>query len=724
MSYFDKQVKKKKRYEDRMFSDAYQGLVDVVTGYRIWEDLGDDSAVLRNALKGVARCLNIKMPDMDIQTEDITELLENYFRPQGIMWREVTLTDDWYENATGVMLGTTVNGENTALIPGRLSGYTYTNPKDGKRKKITRAEAGQFEPTALLFYKSLPQRELKVSDIIRFMLSFVSMNEVLVFIAATFIVILMGMVTPAMTRFLMSDVINSSDVSVLITVTLMLLLATAAVFVFTVIKQGISILLSTKITIPLQAAFMMRTLNAPVDELKNFAAGDLGQRIGSMYNIVKNILDMSLSTILTSLCSFVCIIQMYIFSPKLAAVASLIIAVIVYFNYEAVKILYHTKTDMMAGKAMESGITYSLIDGINKITITGASKRAFSKWASVYKNAVEKTYNPPLLAKIYKILTPVILLTGTALIYLVAFMTDIKMPEYYSFIASFSIVTASLQTLSGTVDTLAGTISLFNVLEPVMKFIPETEGDKEIVHSLKGDIQIQNLYFKYDDELPPVLDDLTLNIRRGEYVAIVGTTGCGKTTLMKLLLGFEKPKRGEIFYDGKPLSSLDKSSLRKHIGTVLQNGELMQGSIHANITLAGNGITSEEAWEAAEIAGVADDIRKMPLEMNTVVLPGGKGFSGGQKQRILIARAIATKPAVIFFDEATSALDNITQKAVSDAIGKMKCTRIIIAHRLSTIIDCDRIIYLDKGHVVEEGTYDELIAKNGAFAELVRRQQL
>ncbi len=724
MGYFEKQIKKKKEYEDRMFSDAYQGLVDVVTGYRIWESFEKNRAALRNALREIARCLNIKLPDMIIKTEDMTGLLEDYFRPQGIMWREVSLTGDWYENAVGIMLGTTIEGEHTVLLPGRMSGYTYTDPKDGRRKKITRAEADKIGPSALLFYRPLPQKELKVHDITRFMLSFVSLKEVLIFAAATIIVILMGMVTPAMTRFLMSDVIGSSNTGVLNAVAITLIIATAAVFIFTVVKQEISSLLSTKVTLSIQAAFMMRTLNAPVDKLKEFSAGDLGKRIGCMYNSVRNIVDISLSTILTSLCFFVCIAQMYTYSPKLAGVASIIIAVTVYINYAALKKLYYAKRDMLNGKAQESGTTYGLIDGINKITMTGASKRAFSVWAAVYKNAVEKTYNPPLLVKIYQVLTPAILLMGSALIYLVAFMTDIKLPEYYSFIASFGIATASVQMISASVAMLADTMSVFKVLEPVMRFIPETTGDKEIVHSLKGSIQINNLYFKYDDEMPPVLDGLTLNIKQGGYVAIVGSTGCGKSTLIKLMLGFEKPKRGEIFYDGKPLSSLDKPSLRRNIGTVLQNGEIMQGTILANITLAGSGITPQEAWEAAEIAGVADDIRRMPLEMNTIMPHGGYGFSGGQKQRILIARAIATKPSILLFDEATSALDNITQKAVSDAIGSMKCTRIVIAHRLSTIIECDRIICLDKGQVVEEGTYDELTAKDGFFAELVKRQQL
>jgi ABC-type bacteriocin/lantibiotic exporter with double-glycine peptidase domain len=156
----------------------------------------------------------------------------------------------------------------------------------------------------------------------------------------------------------------------------------------------------------------------------------------------------------------------------------------------------------------------------------------------------------------------------------------------------------------------------------------------------------------------------------------------------------------------------------------MQNGKLFQGDIFSNITISAPWLTIDEAWEAAELADIADDIRAMPMGMHTVISEGGGGISGGQKQRLMIARAIAAKPKILMFDEATSALDNITQKKVSEALDSLKCTRIVIAHRLSTIRHCDRIIVLDKGSIVEDGTYEELLNKGGFFADLVERQRL
>jgi ABC-type bacteriocin/lantibiotic exporter with double-glycine peptidase domain len=221
-----------------------------------------------------------------------------------------------------------------------------------------------------------------------------------------------------------------------------------------------------------------------------------------------------------------------------------------------------------------------------------------------------------------------------------------------------------------------------------------------------------------------IIDNLSLKIGRGQYIAIVGKTGCGKSTLFRLLLGFESPLRGAVYYDGVDIAKIDLRSLRRQIGVVMQNGKLFQGDIYSNIVISAPHPTMKDAWEAAETAGVADAIRDMPMGMHTVISEGAGCISGGQKQRLMIARAIAPKPKILFFDEATSALDNVTQKQVSDALAALKSTRIVIAHRLSTIRQCDRFIVLDGGRVIEDGTYDELIRKNGFFTELARRQQI
>ncbi|MBR6113717.1 MAG: ATP-binding cassette domain-containing protein, partial [Oscillospiraceae bacterium] len=296
--------------------------------------------------------------------------------------------------------------------------------------------------------------------------------------------------------------------------------------------------------------------------------------------------------------------------------------------------------------------------------------------------------------------------------------------SYLAFSAAYGAITGAFAAFASIVTSAAEIGPILDMAEPILKAEPEMTADKEIVTRLSGSIELSNVSFRYDETLPDVISDLNLSIKAEEYVAIVGRTGCGKSTLMRLLLGFETPQKGAVYFDRWDMRTLDLQSLRRRMGVVIQNGSLFLGDIYSNITLSAPNLTMDDAWDAAEKAGIADDIRAMPMGMHTIIGEGQGGFSGGQKQRIMIARAIASRPKIILMDEATSALDNKTQRLVSDALDELHCTRIVIAHRLSTIRNCDRILVLDGGKIAEEGTYEQLIARGGIFAELVERQRI
>jgi len=369
-------------------------------------------------------------------------------------------------------------------------------------------------------------------------------------------------------------------------------------------------------------------------------------------------------------------------------------------------------------------MSYALITGIQKIKLSGAEKRAYARWSDLYARQVTMQYNPPLFLRLNSVISTAISLVGTLVMYMLALESGVGVAEYYAFNAAYGMVSGAFTSLAGIAMTLAQFKPVMAMAKPIMDAEPEVSEGKQVIDRISGTIEVSNVSFRYREDMPLILDDLSLKIKAGQYVAIVGETGCGKSTLMRILLGFEKPQKGAVYYNGKDLNTIDLKSLRRKIGVVMQNGKLFQGDIFSNITISAPQLTLDQAWEAAEMAGIAEDIRRMPMGMHTIISEGSGGISGGQRQRLMIARAIATRPKVLMFDEATSALDNITQKTVSDSLEKLKCTRIVIAHRLSTIRACDRIIYLEKGHIVEDGTYDELIALGGKFAGLVERQRL
>ena len=725
MGVFDEKIKQQARLDDEMFLDAYEKMAGVVTGQKInFGHFESDRLSVINAVEEISTFLHITIPYSSYPDLTVNWYLEEYFRPQGIMWRDVELKDNWYENADGAMLGVLEDERAVALVPGKSGRYTYKDPDTGKKIKITKENAGLIRQDAILFYRALPLRPIDMQDIRKFVMDSVSLRDVLILIVAGISVMLLGLATPHMTRILFSSVADGSDLYLLKLIFLVLLLVTAATFVVTCIRQLTLSRITGRISFPLQAAFMMRMLTAPAGELKYFSAGDLGSRIGSMRNDVKSLLNMFLSTFLTALLSLVSFIPMFQYAPGPAAIALLVAVIMVILNIHVIRKQADLSAAKMAAQAEESGLTYRLIGGIQKITLSGSEKRAFSVWARVYRRAIQLIYNPPGILKIYSILIAPIMLAGSIVMYVVAAKTGVSQADFYAFLSSYALLSGALTSVAGSLGKFAGSLPVFRNLKPLMDFEPELNETREVVHALKGNISLRNVTFRYTDHSRTILENMNMEIRQGEYVALVGKSGCGKSTILRLLLGFEKPDHGEILYDGRNLKSLDLTSLRKNIGTVMQKGDIFKGSIFSNISISNPSLSLEDAWKAAEIAGIADDIRRMPLQMNTPLADGGKGVSGGQKQRLMIARAIVSKPSILFFDEATSALDNITQKAVSDALGEMHCTRLVIAHRLSTIRNCDRILCMDGGRIVEEGNYDELIAKDGMFAELVRRQLL
>jgi ABC-type bacteriocin/lantibiotic exporter with double-glycine peptidase domain len=292
--------------------------------------------------------------------------------------------------------------------------------------------------------------------------------------------------------------------------------------------------------------------------------------------------------------------------------------------------------------------------------------------------------------------------------------------DFIAFNAALFSLVGGLYGLLTTAIDLVQLLPVWERARPIVETLPEASGRRNAVHEPLGSIEIANLGFRYA-EGPKVLDDISFTAVAGSFVALVGSSGSGKSTLIRLLLGFEQPTAGSICFDGHDLSGLNARRLRSRIGTVLQGGQLWQGDIYSNIAGASR-IPVEQVWEAARIAGLKDDIEKMPMGLYTTIGDGDSTLSGGQRQRILIARAVVHQPRILLMDEATAALDNLTQSVVQQGLAEMQCTRLVIAHRLSTVRQADNIIVLEQGKLVEQGSFDELAAQAGPFATLLQRQ--
>ena len=650
--------------------------------------------------------------------------MEYLFRPHGIMYRPVKLDKGWYKNASGAMLGKLKTGEAVALLPDKLGMYGFYNPNTQKKVRLNRKTQELLEEDAYCFYKPFPLRKIGIRDLMLYISGSTSLSTKVSIVFLTLCTTLVGMITPKITKILFSDVLESGSARLLLSIAVLYVCTSLSLLMIGGIKSLLMNRINTEMNVSVQAATMARILSLPADFFKKYNSGEITSRAQYIGSLCQTLVQTFLSTGLTSIFSLVYITQIFVYAKELVIPALCITLVTLVFSIVSSLAQMKISKKQMELSGKMSGMTYQIITGVQKIKLSGSEKRIFARWMNEYAEEAKYTYGTPPFIMFNGVISTAISLAGTIVMYFFAVQSGVSVADYTAFNAAYGMLSGALMSVAGIALTAARIKPVIEMAKPIMDAEPEISDGKQIVTKVSGGIELSNVSFRYEDNSPLVVDDLSLKIKPGQYVAIVGKTGCGKSTLLRLLLGFEKPQKGAIYYDGRDMGTLDLKSLRKKIGVVTQNGKLFQGDIYSNIIISAPYLSVDDAWKAAEIADIADDIRAMPMGMHTIISEGAGGISGGQKQRLMIARAVAPNPKILMFDEATSALDNITQKKVSEALDSLKCTRIVIAHRLSTIKQCDRIIVLDGGKIVEDGTYEELLEKQGYFHELVERQKL
>ena len=725
MGWFSGQVRQRMESDRSIVEDSFFTLASAIMERWDTDHLKDHRLIAKDALDDVLKYFHLKPLEIRDDVQDIRQEVDSLIRSTGLMVREVKLAENWQKIAYGPMLGYFKDtGAAVALLPGTLYGYFYKDPSTGKKIRITSKTAKLLAEDALCFYQPLPMKKLGVRDLLLYMKKSISYGDLALIVLATLFATLVGMIEPRVYSLVTGTILKSRNINLLIGMMVFLLSSAFATQMIGLIRSLLMKRISIKTYQAVQASVMMRILSLPVNFFRKYSSGELSSRANSVNSLCNTIMNNVMSVGLSSLMSILYITQIFSFAPALVWPSILITLATVLISLAASFMQIGISRKELKLSAAEQGLNYAILNGMQKIRMSGAENRFFARWAHLHARSARLAYNPPLFLKLNTVFTTGISLAGTILLYYLAVKTGVAENQYYAFNAAFGRVSTAFTALAGIAVSVASIRPTLEMAEPILKAEPEVTDEKRPIDHLSGHIEMSHISFRYGEDMPYVLNDLSLDIKAGEYIAIVGRTGCGKSTLVRLLLGFEKPERGAVYYDRQDLASLDPRSLRKHIGVVIQNGQLFQGDIFSNITISAPQLTMDEAWEAAEIAGIAQDIRDMPMGMQTLISEGQGGISGGQKQRLMIARAIAPKPKILIFDEATSALDNITQKQVSEALDKLKCTRIVIAHRLSTVRNCDRILVMDNGAIIEAGNYDELIQKNGYFAELVERQRL
>ncbi len=651
------------------------------------------------------------------------EGMESLLDSAGAMGRPVQLTGRWWKNdAMPLWCREKDGGKQRVLAPGKFGGLFFRDEESGRRIRVRAAAAEKFEPEAVCFSPTFPETAMTPFGLARFLMKALPAADYVFLAGTSLLVALLGMIIPAVNEYVFQFVIPSgekTDIPFVFTLLFGVVLSSA---LFSLLRAVWAARVGDKVRNLAEIGLWNRILNLPVKFFQGKDSGDLAERAMALGEVCDAVTMSIVPTFLTLLTSFVYLGQIGGFSARLLIPVAGILLCMFGFSFAAGFLMVQSNRRQNAVSMLLSGFSYQLFQSVGTIKANGAEVRAYSKWAGHYSGRLRIL--PHFLVKFADAIQTTILFLGTILIYQVVWKSDVSPSAFISFQVAFAFLTAAVEKVSGVVSLAAYVKSAMHMFMPFFEEKPEKLTERKRVESLSGKVEISHLYFRYNEASGDILHDFSFSVKPGEYVAVVGPSGCGKSTLIRLLLGFERPDRGAVYYDGMDLEELDCQSVRRRIGTVLQDGSLFAGDIYSNITLCAPQMPVEEAWEVAEEAGCAKDIEDMPMGMFTMVSDGSGGISGGQKQRILIARALAMKPDILLFDEATSALDNVTQRTVMETLAKKKVTRIVIAHRLSTIMDCDRIICLDGGRVAEEGTYGELMERKGKFYDLAKFQLL
>lgn len=728
MGWFDEQIRERKRQDNERFADAMDEISAIITREKIELSCDEGETTkqesITRAIGRVLRYYHIKPKQVPDDIKNLQEQLEYLCRPYGVMRRTVKLEKGWYKDAIGALLGTRKDGTVVALLPRRFFGYSYYDETTGREVRLSSTTEEDIEETAICFYKPFPAKKLNIPTMLRYVIGCVPVSAYGLIIIMMLLTTLVGMLSPRITHIIFDEVIPSESMRLFWAVIVFSVCLSISTMLMGILKSLIDGRVSTQMSMSIQSATMARVLSLPAEFFKKYSAGELSTKLQYFNSLCSTLYSSFMVTGLGSIFSLIYITQVFTYAPALVFPSLCITVATLGFSIFNTFIRMKNSRQSMEVSGKKNGLTYALLTGIQKIKLSGSERRAFTRWTKVYAEEVRTTYGIPLAILLSGTIGMAISLTGTIVMYYFAVQSGVSVADYYAFTAAYGMVSGAFSSLVGIGLQAANIRPTLEQVKPIMEAVPEISEDKKVVTRVSGGIELNNVSFRYNESMPWVLDNLSLKIKPGQYVAIVGKTGCGKSTLLRLLLGFETAQKGAVYYDGKNIDTLDLKSLRKKIGVVMQNGKLFHGDIFSNITIAAPWLTLGDAWEAAELADIAEDIRAMPMGMHTIIAEGSGGISGGQRQRLMIARAIAPKPKILMFDEATSALDNITQRKVSEALDGLKCTRIVIAHRLSTIRHCDRIIVLDGGKIIEDGTYDELLAMDGFFTELVKRQRI
>ncbi|MFZ4192163.1 NHLP bacteriocin export ABC transporter permease/ATPase subunit [Streptomyces pseudogriseolus] len=637
--------------------------------------------------------------------------------------RVVRLEGRWWRDDVGPLVGRrALSGAPVALL-WRRGGYVAVHPSTGRETPVEKANAAEFEPRAVMFYRPLPERRLSPLRLMRFCMGG-TRGDLTGLVLSGLVTVVLGALVPLATGRVLGEYVPKAQTDLIVQVCLAVILSSVVAAAFMLMQNLTLLRLEGRVEATLQPAVWDRLLRLPTRFFTERSTGELASAAMGISAIRRMLAGVGPTVTQSVTVGAVNLALLLWFSVPmaLAAMGMLVVIAGVFLGLGLWQVRWQRRLVVLTNKLNNQA--FQTLRGLPKLRVAAAENYAYAAWASQFARSRELQQKAGRIKNLTAVLGAVYLpLCTLGMFMLLAGPARGSMTaaEFLTFNTSVTMVLTSVTQLTGSFVSAVAALPLFEQIKPVLDATPEVRVASTRPGPLTGAIEARRVSFRYTDDGPLVLDDVSFEARPGEFVAVVGPSGCGKSTLLRLLIGFDRPLSGSVLYDGQDLAALDRSAVRRQCGVVLQHAQPFTGSI-MDVICGSEPYTPEEAMAAAEMAGLAEDIRRMPMGLHTIV-SGSGAVSGGQRQRLMIAQALIRRPRILFFDEATSALDNETQRTVIESTKALRATRIVIAHRLSTVLDADRVVVMEAGKVVQQGTPAELLADTrGRLHELVRRQ--
>lgn len=742
---------KNRDFAQSKFNSALQSLVDVISPSPggVTVDLSSHpliaAAGMAFSAMGAKLALNSNEEKVVLTARDpIAEIA----RIAGVLYRRVTLSGNWWRQDRGPFVGW--YGETRrpcAIVPKSPRQCWLIDGETKERRLVDEQLAKSVELGGYVFTPSFPAGPLHPLRILRFGVHALSRDAWGV--AGTIIASgILSLVTPVITGWIMDPVIPQGQIAQLLVLITAQVIGGLSTSGFSLI-QGVAMLrIEGAMNQRVQSAVWDKMLKLPASFFRGYSVGDLANRAQGIDQIRQIFSGTVTGSIMHSVAGLFSFGLMFYYSWLLTLVIGVVALIFVIISFVLGRMVKAKNRVIMKLTGALQGVVVQLLNGVSRLRIAGAEKSGFARWADRYGEMTAVNYHQLRLNNIQTVFKSVFTYFGTLSVFIVigletnqlfalfytpqgwtdlsttAAQTILPTATFVAFNVAYGQFLGAVFGLSQTALQLLNVGPLYERVQPILTTEEETrDGASEDPGEIQGRVEIRDVHFRYVPDAPLVLNGLTLTADLGQFVAVVGPSGAGKSSLIRLLLGFEMPELGSIFVDGKDVRYVNKRALRRQFGVVLQSGRILSGSIFHNIT-AGANMTRDDAWEAARIAGLDKDIEAMPMGMDTFLNEGATTISGGQRQRLMIARAVVRRPSLLIFDEATSQLDNETQETVTRNLESLKITRLVVAHRLSTVARADVIYVIVDGRVVEQGNFESLMAQNGVFADLARRQMI